>query len=156
MRFHYLFLFLNNWDINNIFVTYFKLDPKICGSRKMQIVQSTPYIRYTLLSNAHTCTHAHTHIHFSLSSRAHTQWLLERETAMYYTLIYESSRVYVYAQIGVLRRHGRLCCAGCVPRCVYTHVCTYTSIHSVCVLPVGGFTVGTESRGEGAQFSPFV
>lgn len=40
--------------------------------------------------------------------------------------------------------------------CVYPRVHVCTLIRSVCVPLVGGFTVGTESRGEGAQFSPFV
>jgi len=44
---------------------------------------SSEYPVYTIYASIDAYTCAHTHIHFSLSSRVHTQWLLERETAMY-------------------------------------------------------------------------
>lgn len=74
----------------------------------------------------HTYTYAHTH---TLFARVYTRSGYSSVRPLR-SPVYESSCVYMYAQIGVSRRHGRLCCAGCVQRCVYIHermcVCRFT------------------------------
>lgn len=88
--------------------------------------------------------HTRTHI---FRSRVYTQWLLERETAMCVGV-----RELVRIRVRANRRFTQDTVD--VLRGIHVYMCVCRA--SVCVPPVGGFTVGTESRGEGAQFSPFV
>lgn len=49
--------------------------------KKMQIVQGTPYIYDMRFYRTHIHARTHTHAH-TFRWRVHTQWLLERETAV--------------------------------------------------------------------------
>jgi len=115
----------------------------------MQIVRVYPV--YTICASIER-THMHRYT-YSLYSRVHTRWLLERETATYVgvreSAYVRANRRFTQARSIVLRgMHTEMC--------IYLRAYVYMSIHRVYVPPVGGFTVGTESRGESAQFSPFV
>lgn len=99
-----------------------------------------------------------THMHkytYTLCSRIHTQWLLEHETATY-AGIGELVRIRVSANRRFTQTRSIVLRGMRTEMYIYLRAYVCMSIHSVCVPPVGGFTVGTESRGESAQFSPFV
>lgn len=106
-------------------LTDFKLNRRIWnrGSRKMQLIRGTPYMCDMRFYRAHTRAHTYTH---TLFARVYTRSGYSSVRPLRAS-VYESSCVYVYAQIGVSRRHGR-----CVTRDARS-MCICTTINCVWV-----------------------
>lgn len=127
MRFRHLFLFSNNnWDINDIFVNLF-----LIGSKDPWIKEnanSSEYPVYTLLSNARTCAHTHTHFSFACTHAVVTRaW--DR-----YVHRCTKARAYMCTRKSAFYADTVDCVARDAYRDVwYTHVCTYMLSHGVCV-----------------------
>lgn len=134
-------LLSTNEEINDIFVYLFRIRSKDPSIKEMQIVHGPPYIYDMRFHRTHTCARTHTHFArvYIRSGNSSVRPLCAS--------VYESSCIYVYAQIGVLRRHGRLCYAGCVPRCVYIHVCMCARWSVVCACHSSAGSPSALSRG---------
>lgn len=133
---------------------YFKLDQKTqIGKCRWSEVPRIYAICVSIEHvHMHTYTYSPTH---TLCSRIYTQWLFERETATCAS-VRELVRIHVRANRRFTQTRSIVLRGMRTKMCVYSRTYVCMSIHRVCVPPVGGFTVGTESRGESAQFSPFV